>query len=192
MALVGRQGAAEKPPRIVATAMKVSALRHDNAFCRFSLTVYGSPGVADECLALQDALGIDVNLLLFCAWLGIRRIALTPADIECAEAVARPWHESAVRPLRDVRRQLKSFSALECVTFRTEVRNLELEAEQIEQAMLFAHALELWPLDEHGDPGQIVAANVELFKLPRSGNDPVLANALSTRSLIAASLKTAA
>lgn len=137
----------------------------------------------------QDALGIDVNLLLFCAWLGIRCIALTASDIERSEAVVRPWHEQAVRPLRAVR---QSFSAAECVTFRTEVKMLELGAEQIEQGMLFAHALEVWPHDAEGNPEQIVAANVRMFKLSRSGGDPASPSALSTRCLVAASLKTTA
>jgi uncharacterized protein (TIGR02444 family) len=172
--------------------MTVSSFQHDNAFWQFSLAVYGAPGVEGECLALQDALGIDVNLLLFCAWLGTRCIALTASDIERSEAVVRPWHEQAVRPLRAVRQRLKSFSAAECVTFRTEVKMLELGAEQIEQGMLFAYALEVWPHDAEGDPGQIVAANVRMFKLSRSGGDPASPSALSTRCLVAASLKTTA
>jgi uncharacterized protein (TIGR02444 family) len=45
-------------------------LECDNPFWNFSLAVYAAPDVAAECLALQSALNIDANSLLFCAWLG--------------------------------------------------------------------------------------------------------------------------
>ena len=41
----------------------------DNAFWKFSLAVYAAPGVPEECLAVQERYGVDVNVLLFCAWL---------------------------------------------------------------------------------------------------------------------------
>ena len=39
-------------------------LQYDNEFWRFSLAVYKPPDVAAECLALQEAVGLDVNLYL--------------------------------------------------------------------------------------------------------------------------------
>ena len=42
----------------------------DHLFWDFSLEVYAKEGVADACLRLQDDLGIDVNMLLFCCWAG--------------------------------------------------------------------------------------------------------------------------
>lgn len=141
-----------------------ATLQRDNAFWRFSLEVYGAPGVAAECLALQDALGIDVNLLLFCAWLGsARRTALSASEIESARSLVQPWHDQAVRPLRAVRRQLKAFSGPDSEAFRLRVKALELEAEQMEQAMLFSHALETWPRVGAADPRDAVAANIRIY-----------------------------
>ena len=40
------------------------------SFWSFSLKVYAAPDVGDECISLQDGYGIDVNLLLFAAFLG--------------------------------------------------------------------------------------------------------------------------
>ncbi|MDB5604693.1 MAG: hypothetical protein JWP25_1593 [Bradyrhizobium sp.] len=72
-------------------------LQHHNELWRFSLAVYA--GVATECLALQDSLGIDVNILLFCAWLGaVRRIA-PDVELKAACGIVEPWHDKAVRPL---------------------------------------------------------------------------------------------
>ena len=85
-----------------------SELQYDNEFWRFSLAVYKPADVAAECLALQEAIGLDVNLLLFCAWLGTRAIVLSRSDIEAASRVVAPWHTSVVRPLRGVRRHIKT------------------------------------------------------------------------------------
>jgi uncharacterized protein (TIGR02444 family) len=141
-----------------------AALQRDNAFWQFSLEIYGAPGVAAECLAPQDTLGIDVNLLLFCAWLGAaRRIALTASEVESALNLVQPWHDQAVRPLRAVRKQLKEFSTPDGEAFRTRVKALELEAEQVEQAMLFSYALQIWPRIGTDEPRDAVAANLRTY-----------------------------
>lgn len=38
-------------------------------FWEYSLAVYSKPGVAQNCLKLQDNHGLNVNLLLLCHWL---------------------------------------------------------------------------------------------------------------------------
>ena len=37
-------------------------------FWNFSVAVYSSDAVQDECLTLQDQFGLDVNLVLLCAF----------------------------------------------------------------------------------------------------------------------------
>ena len=79
-------------------------LQCDNPFWQFSLTVYARPGVAAECLGLQTALGIDVNVLLFVAWIGAAKgIILDDRSIETVEVRASDWNDSVVRRLRTVR-----------------------------------------------------------------------------------------
>jgi uncharacterized protein (TIGR02444 family) len=110
-----------------------------NDFWRFSLAVYGQRGVAEECLGLQHKFGLNINLLLFCAWLGRRGLVATRDDLEEALRVIASWHDHVVRPLRGVRRHMKlhhdDVSAL-----RAHVQRIEIEAEQVEQAMLFDYA----------------------------------------------------
>jgi uncharacterized protein (TIGR02444 family) len=145
--------------------MGTAELEFDNEFWRFSLVVYAAPGVADECLALQETFGIDVNLLLFCAWLGAARgVVLTQFDVERADAAVRNWHESVVHPLRGVRQTLKSICG-DCDGFRLKVKAIELEAEQMEQAMLYTHAREHWSQTCLTDAGESVPANVRTFML---------------------------
>ena len=39
-------------------------------FWNFSLEIYAAEGVSEACLDLQERRGCDVNILLFCCWLG--------------------------------------------------------------------------------------------------------------------------
>ena len=71
-----------------------------NDFWQFSLALYGQPGVARECLELQDKFGLNINLLLFCAWLGRRGVALGRDDLEGASRLIASWHDHVVHPLR--------------------------------------------------------------------------------------------
>jgi uncharacterized protein (TIGR02444 family) len=106
-------------------------------FWQFSLAVYGAPDVAEECLALQDGHGLDVNIALFCCWYGWSgRGRLAAGEIAAAEARVAEWTRSVVVPLRSVRRALKPFAAPAAATIRTSVKRLELEAEREEQRLL--------------------------------------------------------
>ncbi len=113
----------------------------ENPFWDFSLAVYGREGVAPACLALQDRHGLDVNLLLFCLWAGTRGRALAAAELDRLIAAARPWQEGVVAPLRAARRWLKGRQPVpgdSAATLRSAIKERELDAEAIEQAMLFA------------------------------------------------------
>jgi uncharacterized protein (TIGR02444 family) len=98
------------------------------SFWRWSLASY--PKVEQALLVLQDRYGADVNLLLYCAWLG----KLTPESLDSAEAALRPWREEAVEPLRQLRRGLKNRP--EAAAVRDLVKAAELEAERVAQRLL--------------------------------------------------------
>jgi uncharacterized protein (TIGR02444 family) len=139
----------------------------DNPFWTFSLQVYSAPGVADECLALQERLGLDVNLLLFAAYLGAAEGAtLDGRDIAAAAGAVTAWHDDMVRALRGVRRSLKPASLdarnplrAEAAGLRTQVKAAELTAEKIEQAMLWQWRAQLAERSR-GDPRAALAANI--------------------------------
>jgi uncharacterized protein (TIGR02444 family) len=142
--------------------MDTAKLELDNSFWRFSLAVYAADGVEDECLALQQEFDIDVNLLLFSAWIGSERgINITQDDIRSADATIESWRNRVVRPLRETRRVLKQ-ARTDREDFRRKVKALELEAEQIEQATLYNYACERWPEVGLGRSTKI-AANVRTF-----------------------------
>jgi len=139
----------------------------DHPFWDFSLRVYGSEGVAPACLELQEAHGIDVNVLLVCCWLGASgRGAVGAEDIaQIVEAVSA-WHGEIVRGLRAVRKRLKDPVAGEerdlALSIRKQVQKIEIDAEHIEQLMLAA-AAEALPDAVPGDHAEDARANAEAY-----------------------------
>jgi uncharacterized protein (TIGR02444 family) len=151
----------------------------DSAFWRFSLKVYSAPGVEAECLALQATHDIDVNLLLFCAWAGAeRRWRLAPAEFDRMRQAVREWQERIVKPLRSVRRAIKTLGLQNPAIhdLRGRIAADEIEAERIEQALLFALALKEAGLPSDADPevdaSRIVRDNIALLIDGRAGALP--------------------
>ena len=139
-------------------------------FWGFSLAVYGAEAVEPECLALQDRFGVDINLLLLCAFLGaVRGITLTADDVAAARAEVASWHDDIVRSLRAARRRLKTVTlpdariAEAAAQLRTRVKAAELESEYIEQLLLERWAETRFGASPRGDSREAVAANVALL-----------------------------
>jgi uncharacterized protein (TIGR02444 family) len=146
-------------------------------FWSFSLQVYGRPGVAEACIALQDGLGLDVNLLLYCCWHGHAHRKLDEAALQRAMAAVEGWQREVVQPLRAVRRRLKSgvppITARECQAIRRKVNDLEIESERIAQTVL--EALPSPPAGRR----PAIDANLDLY-LRLRGRDPDKAPELQT------------
>jgi uncharacterized protein (TIGR02444 family) len=150
-------------------------LASDNPFWRFSLAVYAR--VAEECLVLQDTRAIDVNVLLFCAWLGTRKVVVTTDELVLIEARVRPWREAAVQPLRAARRGIKALpdaAEADIAALRKDVAALELRAEQIEQAMLFSMVPD--PAAATATAAEAIRRNMSAL-LGRDGDAPRLTDA---------------
>lgn len=167
-------------------------------FWSFSLEVYGDPAVQAECLDLQDRYGIDVNLLLFCAYVGAVDAAAMPesAAQEAGHLVA-DWHGDVVKNLRAARRALKPFAAdpsphqaAAAAALRGTVKAAELEAERLEQSMLEQWRetrVGTWP---RAAPEAAVAANVRLL-LATAATAAAAPQPLLPARLIAAALAAA-
>jgi len=131
----------------------------------FALKTYGAPGVSDACLALQDESGVDVPVLLFALWLGANSVALGEGELHRIDDVVREWREEVVRPLRAVRRRLKTgpFPApsSETETLRNSIKAAELNSEKIELALLEAEGRNLMARTEaQADAAAVNAASV--------------------------------
>ena len=147
----------------------------ESAFWNFSLRLYGRPGVAPACLALQARRDIDVNLLFCCLWLGLAGKRLGKRDVSRMMARVRALNEGVVKPLREARTVLKRLlsdedEALRPVigALRAAVKKSELDAEHLEQVMLDR----LWPesVAEGGLP-ELARANAMAY-LATAGGRP--------------------
>src|SRR5215475_8489577 len=134
---------------------------------RFSLAVYRGPGVQEECLGVQERFGVDVNLLMLCAYIGaVEGAVLSASDIADALEATGAWHGNVVKTLRQVRRTLKPWGAGQeplarvVETLRTKVKGVELESEQIEQAMMWAWLRAQVGQWRRREPRQALVANV--------------------------------
>ncbi len=110
-------------------------------FWNFSLEVYGGEGVARACLDLQDRRQVDVNVLLFCCWLGASgRGRIERADLQALIGRVQAWQREVIGPLRAARRRLGEGIAHapdeEAALLRKRLADVEIEAEHVEQLML--------------------------------------------------------
>jgi uncharacterized protein (TIGR02444 family) len=100
----------------------------------WSLKAWAADGVAEACLELQDSAGQNIPLLLWAAWCAAGGRIPDEDALEAAGDTARAWQETAVAPLRAVRRALEPRApdlddeAREAV--RAMVKAVELEAER--------------------------------------------------------------
>ena len=112
-------------------------------FWAFSLRTYAGDGVAPACLWLQDRCDVDVNLLLYCCWLGARGITLDSQSIAAARQAVAPWAQEVVQRLRMTRRWIKERLLAgdgqadpDYAALRESIKAAELEAERLQQRML--------------------------------------------------------
>ena len=88
-------------------AMSQDSLPENDTFRQFCLTLYEAEGVEEACLDLQDRFDLDVTLILMCCWVGQHGVRLSPDALAQAEQSVKPWRETAIDPIRALRRRLK-------------------------------------------------------------------------------------
>ncbi len=135
-------------------------------FWDFSLTVYARPGVAEASTGLQDRLGLDVNILLFCCWAGACGQAIQEAEMNRLIEAVRHWRDGVVGPLRALRRWLKENRGAPPAmqeTVRNEVKALELKAERVEHEIL-SQTLPV-SIKAPVDPDRLAAQNLGAYLL---------------------------
>jgi uncharacterized protein (TIGR02444 family) len=101
------------------------------AIWEWVLEAYGRPGVPEATLRLQDEHGQNTSFLLWAVWAEAKDAEI----LMRGAAAAKAWDATALKPLRQVRRELKPplapFDDGARLAFRKEVNRLELEAERL-------------------------------------------------------------
>jgi uncharacterized protein (TIGR02444 family) len=139
---------------------------NNDFFKRFALELHRRAGVAAACLDLQNRHDLDVNVVLFAAFIGaVRRQTLTIADLDLTHRRVDAWHHGIVRPLRAVRQRLKTGpvpapnEASEGL--RRKLAQLEIEAEVIELDQLGALIPQLHCPPSAGGAAECATAAIE-------------------------------
>jgi uncharacterized protein (TIGR02444 family) len=116
----------------------------DNPLWEFSLKVYALDQVAPCCLELQDKFGLDVNLLLYAAWLAESDRLLTDSHLAALDAEVAEWRNMVITPLRALRLQLRNYLPEESVASELnvvdELKALEVRAERQQQNRMYAYS----------------------------------------------------
>ncbi len=120
-----------------------------NDFWEFSLTTYEAEGVAEAALAVQDQLGLDINLILYASWLASLGLKLTSGHLAGLESCIGRWRREVVIPLRAVRRELKGIA--DVAVLRDQVKDIELSCEKRQQKMMWEYFNTAEPLGREGE-----------------------------------------
>lgn len=107
-----------------------------DALWNFALKFYGSPGVQQACLALQDEGGADVPLVIFLVFAAMHGRSLDVEDLRRIEDAIGPWRRDVVQTLRHARRALRTAPGADAQRLREKVKAAELEAERQELVTL--------------------------------------------------------
>lgn len=131
------------------TGSVVAEAVNANPLWNFVTWAYKREGVEKACLALQNRLNADVNIVLFCIWLSYRGAgnANLATYLGTALKISRDWQRDLVAPLRTARRNLKSLLGASAFAggeqqaaeaLRGRIAQCELDMEHLQTLALYA------------------------------------------------------
>ncbi|MBI1260955.1 MAG: TIGR02444 family protein [Rhizobiales bacterium] len=108
------------------------------SFWDYSLALYDHEPVREALLALQDAHGLEINLLLLCVYAAAcGEDPFSEAEMEGLVRIGTKWGREVVAPLRLSRRALKAMADdADVADLIAHIKALELEAEKAMQIAL--------------------------------------------------------
>jgi uncharacterized protein (TIGR02444 family) len=137
----------------------------------FAITVYRIPEVADACLTLQQELGLDVPVLLFCAWYAGTSGELDEKMLAQVVERSRPFSLNVVQPLRQVRRWMKQpTDAQKSINIATNQEAWQSLRETIKSIEISAELLWLDALQSLTESQALLASNTNLREDNVTGN----------------------
>ncbi len=121
----------------------MAASHESEGFWDFSVRTYRTAGVPDACLSLQNDYGADVNMLLYCCWIGACIGRFDHELFARASAFSTLWADHVVVPLRSARTWMKQSGCDTepvptdaCMQLREEIKSVEFAAEKMQQQVL--------------------------------------------------------
>lgn len=113
----------------------------DHPFWDYSCRVYGADGVSAALIALQDRLGIDVNVLLLGLWAGHSGLGVfDDEELDRVLDVSANWNRDIVRAVRSLRVDLRvgvaSVPKELSDAIRQRILEVEIDCEHVEQLVI--------------------------------------------------------
>jgi uncharacterized protein (TIGR02444 family) len=112
-------------------------------FWDFSVRTYRTEGVPDACLSLQNDYGADVNMLLYCCWVGAVHGQFNDTLFGQSSGFSDQWCDSVVARLRAARTWMKHDGCFvefmpsdDCMKLREKIKGVEFAAEKLQQEVL--------------------------------------------------------
>jgi len=111
-----------------------------DGFWDWSSRHYALDGVEQKLIKLQDEFGLNVNILLWCAWSATAYDEISDLVLRKAIDLTEHWRRDVTGALRTSRRRLSSpppqVDKTAAYALREKIKAAELDAEKIEQEML--------------------------------------------------------
>ncbi len=113
----------------------------DHPFWDYSCQVYGADGVSAALIALQDRLGVDVNILLLGLWAGHSGHGVfDEEELDRVLEVSANWNQEIVCAIRNLRIELKKGIASVpkdlSDAIRKRILEVEIDSEHVEQLVI--------------------------------------------------------
>ena len=106
-----------------------------NSLWDFAVDFYQHAPIKTACLTLQDEATADVCVLLAVVWLGKQGKQLTGAETALLVSTIEVWQQKMTLPLRQLRKQIKSFIeadySLDAEPIYQQIKAAELQAERV-------------------------------------------------------------
>ena len=110
-------------------------VNQNETFWDYSIQTYEK--LSSPFIFLQDHAGLDVNLLLFCCWVGQAGRVLSDKQIILLCEKVLPVRDNLIIPLRKARKFAKTLGVIsDAEHLKNNILLIELEAERVEQAIL--------------------------------------------------------
>lgn len=127
----------------------LASVSKGNPLWDFATWAYAEPGVEKACLALQNRLGIDVNMVMFCTWLAYRGsgTAHLAKSLGSALKLSREWQRTLVEPLRGSRENLRDVidssglmgsDRAAAMALRERIKQCEVDMEQLQTLAFYS------------------------------------------------------
>ncbi len=133
-------------------------MKTKNPLWRFSKNIYRKGEVSETLLHLQDKFSIDVNMILFVAWLASINRSITTSDIQDAQKLVSLWRTKIIVPIRNIRRSARNFPDTDYLY--ADLKKLEIDTEKEELKILYDNYIALSSKNKGGQKLDLLESNL--------------------------------